>query len=817
MTVRRVDGVRPDPERSPPTPYRRYERRAGRRRHAILGLRLAGGPRRTRRRLQFVEPGRCARGCWRVARRSSSVLPEPCAPECDRERAGVAGGQRCSAAADGRTVWIRRPAEGRGRDDQVAKGCQQLAEVSLDRCNAHRREDTRQVGRAVTIDRRCRSISSVARRPSPAPSTCSSPSRARVLIDCGMFQGSPNEIGPQPDPVRVRPDRRSTPVAPDPRPPRPLRPAAAAGQGRLSRADPRDRRDDRAATLDPARLRASSTGSSPSARRAGNAPPRQGRGRRRARRPTTTQAARRPARRSATRSRAAAAPPLLPRAGEHVPTTRVEPVLSAVGRPGDVAARPWRREPPRPAAAPRGRPRRAALHGQGRRSVARPVRGRSRYGEEFEVAPGIHATFVDAGHILGLGDHPAARSRTAGRRGAGRSSAPATSAGPGTPILRDPTADDRRRLRPRRVDLRRPRARARGRGDPDPRRDGPDGRRRRAACCSSRRSRSGRTQEVVWELDRLIERGEIPLLPLYLDSPMASKASDIYRHHPDYYDEETAKLLREGDVAARLPEPDGDQRREGSRRRSSTSPRPYMIVASNGMLTGGRVVGHLRNLIDDPTRHDPVRRLPGARARSGAHLQAGAHGGQDRRPDPRGPLPGPLDQRLLGARRRERAARLAAAASPRASARRPPAIRARSSSSTAIRRRRSRSSRRSATSASRPTSRTGTSGSRSTDSGKVGPASRDQGCDSWPRPRPARLSRPIRSADRRIREIDRFLDRVPSGLPRWSLYGEAGDRQDATLASLPAPWPSHGWLALVGRQRQADATTDCRRAGRPAR
>ena len=56
----------------------------------------------------------------------------------------------------------------------------------------------------------------------------------------------------------------------------------------------------------------------------------------------------------------------------------------------------------------------------------------------------------------------------------------------------------------------------------------------------------GRTQEVVWELDRLIERGEIPLLPLYLDSPMASKASDIYRHHPDYYDEETAKLLRDG-------------------------------------------------------------------------------------------------------------------------------------------------------------------------------------------------------------------------------------------------------------------------------
>ena len=63
----------------------------------------------------------------------------------------------------------------------------------------------------------------------------------------------------------------------------------------------------------------------------------------------------------------------------------------------------------------------------------------------------------------------------------------------------------------------------------------------------------GRTQEVVWELDRLIERGEIPLLPLYLDSPMASKASDIYRHHPDYYDEETAKLLREGGTPLDYP------------------------------------------------------------------------------------------------------------------------------------------------------------------------------------------------------------------------------------------------------------------------
>ena len=55
----------------------------------------------------------------------------------------------------------------------------------------------------------------------------------------------------------------------------------------------------------------------------------------------------------------------------------------------------------------------------------------------------------------------------------------------------------------------------------------------------------GRTQEIVWELDRLVEAGRIPELPVYLDSPMAKSASDIYRAHPEAYDEETAALLRE--------------------------------------------------------------------------------------------------------------------------------------------------------------------------------------------------------------------------------------------------------------------------------
>jgi metallo-beta-lactamase family protein len=132
----------------------------------------------------------------------------------------------------------------------------------------------------------------------------------------------------------------------------------------------------------------------------------------------------------------------------------------------------------------------------------------------------------------------------------------------------------------------------------------------------------GRTQELVWELDRLIERGEIPLLPLFLDSPMASKASDIYRRHPEMYDDETGRLLASGDSPLDYP----DQRVTNDVRDSQAiarSPRPYMIVASNGMLTGGRVVGHLRELIDDPKATLLFVGYQGE-GTLGSHLQAGA-------------------------------------------------------------------------------------------------------------------------------------------------------------------------------------------------
>ena len=103
---------------------------------------------------------------------------------------------------------------------------------------------------------------------------------------------------------------------------------------------------------------------------------------------------------------------------------------------------------------------------------------------------------------------------------------------------------------------------------------------------------------------------------------MASKASDVYRHHPDYYDAETTALLAAHDAPLDYPKQTITNDVKESEA-IAQAPRPYMIVASNGMLTGGRVVGHLRNLVDDPSA---VILFVGYQGEGtlGAHLQAGA-------------------------------------------------------------------------------------------------------------------------------------------------------------------------------------------------
>jgi metallo-beta-lactamase family protein len=243
-----------------------------------------------------------------------------------------------------------------------------------------------------------------------------------------------------------------------------------------------------------------------------------------------------------------------------------------------------------------------------------------RYGSTVDVAPGIRATFEDAGHILG-----SAIITLEVRERDGGDPVTIVFSGdlgrPGTPILRDPTVV-------RRADYVVVESTYGGR-EHDPAEEGV---RLLAEAVRAVDEAGGvllipafaigRTQEIVWQLDRLIDAGRIPKLPLYLDSPMASRASDVYRRHPEFYDEETSRLLQTGETPLDYP----DQRITRDVEESKAierAPRPYMIVASNGMLTGGRVVAHLRNLIDDPAATILFVGYQGE-GTLGAHLQAGA-------------------------------------------------------------------------------------------------------------------------------------------------------------------------------------------------
>jgi metallo-beta-lactamase family protein len=241
------------------------------------------------------------------------------------------------------------------------------------------------------------------------------------------------------------------------------------------------------------------------------------------------------------------------------------------------------------------------------------------YEKEIEVAPGIHATFLDAGHILGSAIIRLRIQETEG--GPERTIVFSGDLGRiGAPILKDPTVLTR-------ADYVCIESTYGGREHE------PQAEAVRILAETVReveRSKGvllvpsfaiGRTQEIVWQLDRLIDSGDIPLLPLYLDSPMASKASDVYRRHTEVYDDETAALFKSGDTPLDYPKQTVTNRLEESKAIEHAQ-RPYLIVASNGMLTGGRVVGHLRNLIDDPLATILFVGYQGV-GTLGSHLQAG--------------------------------------------------------------------------------------------------------------------------------------------------------------------------------------------------
>jgi len=108
----------------------------------------------------------------------------------------------------------------------------------------------------------------------------------------------------------------------------------------------------------------------------------------------------------------------------------------------------------------------------------------------------------------------------------------------------------------------------------------------------------GRTQTLVLMLHDLALRGEIPSIPIYVDSPLAVNATEVYRKHPECFDEEANLFLRDGD-------PFGFGRlkyiRDVNESKALNSMHgPMVIISASGMAEAGRILHHLRNNIGDP-------------------------------------------------------------------------------------------------------------------------------------------------------------------------------------------------------------------------
>ncbi|MBN1150196.1 MBL fold metallo-hydrolase [candidate division WOR-3 bacterium] len=109
----------------------------------------------------------------------------------------------------------------------------------------------------------------------------------------------------------------------------------------------------------------------------------------------------------------------------------------------------------------------------------------------------------------------------------------------------------------------------------------------------------GRTQDIVYALHKLTVEKKIPFLPIYVDSPLSTNVTDIYRQHFYELDEETMQLMKE----------DGDPLGFGKLKYTRTVEEskelngregPMVIISASGMCEGGRIVHHLKNNIEDP-------------------------------------------------------------------------------------------------------------------------------------------------------------------------------------------------------------------------
>jgi metallo-beta-lactamase family protein len=111
----------------------------------------------------------------------------------------------------------------------------------------------------------------------------------------------------------------------------------------------------------------------------------------------------------------------------------------------------------------------------------------------------------------------------------------------------------------------------------------------------------GRTQELVYALNQLDAGGDIPDIKVFVDSPLAVNATDVFRMHPEAWNSEVQAFLSADGRKSPFDYPEVEYVREVRRSKQlNHMSQPAIIISANGMAEGGRILHHLKNNIEDP-------------------------------------------------------------------------------------------------------------------------------------------------------------------------------------------------------------------------
>ncbi|MEK7546980.1 MAG: MBL fold metallo-hydrolase [Patescibacteria group bacterium] len=108
-----------------------------------------------------------------------------------------------------------------------------------------------------------------------------------------------------------------------------------------------------------------------------------------------------------------------------------------------------------------------------------------------------------------------------------------------------------------------------------------------------------RTQDLLFHLNELFEKGRVPKVPVFIDSPLAIKLTAIYKKYESHFNKEILKLERAGDDIFNFPGLRFTLTTEQSKEINEVAP-PKIIIAGSGMSNGGRILHHEQRYLSDP-------------------------------------------------------------------------------------------------------------------------------------------------------------------------------------------------------------------------